>query len=86
MILSKLTANIILELANKPLYYNSSSITRAVGATYSHITKLLKSFEDDKIIYRVQKDKRQKIISLTKKGYKINDYTRELIAIGVGFR
>lgn len=86
MILSKLTANIILELSRKPSHYNSASISRTVDGTYSHVTKLLKCLENEKIISRVQKDKRQKIIFLTENGYKIDEHIRNLITLGVVFR
>jgi len=69
---------LLLSLSEKPM--NISQLARKAGTTYSHTLKLLNLLYENDII-EVKKERKEKIVTLTKKGEKILRKLSELLSI-----
>jgi predicted transcriptional regulator len=69
---------LLLSLSEKPM--NISQLARKAGTTYSHTLKLLNLLYENDII-EVKKERKEKIIIVTKKGEKILRKLSEFLSI-----
>lgn len=86
MKLTKLTTNIILEVANRPDYYTSSRFCKKFSHVLSYLNTLISNLEKEGFIIRRQKDGKNKSISLTNKGHEMHTLIVRVKSLGGDFR